>query len=107
VPAVTDHANEAAALSAGFKKLQIDRGASAPYDRFQTILEKPVTGAGSAGGRFQAIGVSSVSAAAADTAAFNALQAQRRHHYGGSPGRTSGDGDSPDSRGSSHTIDAT
>ncbi len=106
MPAVTDHANEAASLSAGFKKLQIDRGAG-KTDRFQTILEKLVTGAGSVGGRFQAIGVSDVSAAAADTAAFNALQAQRRHHYGGAPGRASGDSDSPDRRGSTHTIDQT
>jgi hypothetical protein len=105
--AVTDFANEAAALAAGYKKLQIDRGASAPYDRFQTILEKPITGAGTAGGLSRAIGVSSVSAAAADTAALTVLNAQRRHRYGGSPGRASGDGDSQDSRGSSHTIDST
>jgi hypothetical protein len=105
--AVTDFANEAAALSAGYKKLQIDRGASALYDRFQTILEKPLTGAGTSGGLSRAVGVSSVSAAAADTAALTVLNAQRRHHYGGSPGRASGDGDSPDSRGSTHTIDAT
>jgi hypothetical protein len=106
MPAVTDHANEAAALTAGYKKLQIDRGAG-KTDRFQTILEKPVTGGGQGGSRFQAIGVSDVSAAAADTAAFNVLQAQRRHRYGGSPGRASGDNDSPDARGVTQTVDAT
>ena len=37
--AIADFANEAAALTAGFKKLQIDRGAG-KTDRFQTILEK-------------------------------------------------------------------
>jgi hypothetical protein len=54
-----------------------------------------------------ATGTSTVSAAAADTAAVTALNAQRRHRYGGAPGRTSGDGDSIDSRGSSHTVDVT
>jgi hypothetical protein len=104
--AVTDFANEAAALTAGFKKLQIDRGAG-KSDRFQTILEKPVTGAGTSGGRLQAIGISEASAAAADTHALTVLNAQRRAHYGGSPGRASGDGDSPHSNGTAHTIDAT
>jgi hypothetical protein len=33
--------------------------------------------------------------------------AQTAFRYGGSPGRASGDGDSQDSRGSSHTIDST
>jgi hypothetical protein len=107
VAAVTDFANEAAALSAGFKKLQIDRGAGASYDRFQTILEKPMTGAGTSGGRMEARGVSSASAAAADTHALTVLNAQRRAHYGGSPGRASGDGDSPHSNGTVHTLDVT
>jgi hypothetical protein len=106
MPAVTDHANEAAAISAGYTKLQIDRGAG-KTDRYQTILEKPITGGGQSGSRFQAIGVSDVSAAAADTAAFNVLQAQRRHRYGGAPGRASGSADSPDARGVTHTVDST
>ena len=101
--AVTDFANEAAALSAGFKKLQVVTNQGV----FVTHLEKPISGAGQSGSRMVATGTSTVSAAAADTAALTALNSQRRHRYGGSPGRASGDGDSQDSRGSTHTIDAT
>src|SRR5919204_14130 len=104
--AVSDFASVAAAQSAGYSKTQVDRGAGTT-SRFQTILEKPVTGAGDSGSRFSAIGVSDVSAAAADTQALAVLNAQRRHRYGGSPGRASGDGDSQSARGSSHTIDQT
>lgn len=104
--AVTDYASVAAAITGGWKQLQIDRGA-AYSERYVTHLEKPVTGGGQGGSRMVATGTSTVSAAAADTAALNALNAQRRHRYGGSPGRTSGDGDSIDSRGAAHTVDAT
>jgi hypothetical protein len=106
IAAITDYANEAAALSAGWKKLQIDRGA-AFTERYVTHLEKWATGAGQGGSRLVATGTSTVSAAAADTAALSACNAQRRHRYGGSPGRASGDGDSIDSRGSAHSIDTT
>jgi hypothetical protein len=104
--AVTDYANEAAALSAGYKKVQIDRGGTSS-PRFITHLEKLVTGAGMSGGRQVGTGTSDASAAAADTAALNAVNAQRRHRYGGSPGRASGDGDSPQSNGTTHTLDVT
>jgi len=104
--AVTDYANEAAALSAGHKKVQIDRGATFS-PRFITHLEKLVTGAGMSGGRQVGTGTSDASAAAADTAALSAVNAQRRHRYGGSPGRASGDGDSPHSNGTAHSIDVT
>jgi hypothetical protein len=102
VAAVTDFANEAAALAAGFKKLQVVTGGF-----FLTHLEKPVTGAGQSGSRMVATGSSTASAAAADTAALAVLNAQRRHRYGGSVGRASGDGDSPHSNGTTHTIDTT
>jgi len=104
--AVTDYANIAAAITGGYKQQQIDRG-STFSPRYVTHLEKIVTGAGQGGSRQAATGTSDASAAAADTVALNALNAQRRHRYGGSPGRTSGDGDSPDSRGSGHTVDST
>jgi hypothetical protein len=104
--AVTDYASEAAALSAGYKKVQIDRGATAS-PRFVTHLEKIVTGAGMSGGRQVGTGTSDASAAAADTVALSAVNAERRHRYGGSPGRASGDGDSPHSNGTAHTIDTT
>jgi hypothetical protein len=106
--AVTDFANLAAAQSAGYATIQQDRGANATYDRFVTVLEKWATGpggSGTAGHMRRATGVSSASQGAADTAAVSALNAQRRHEYGGAPGRASGDGDSPHSRGGSHTID--
>ena len=104
--AVTDYANEAAALFAGYKKVQIDRGATSS-PRFVTHLEKIVTGAGMSGGRQVATGTSDASAGAADTAALASANAQRRHKYGGSPGRASGDGDSPHSNGTAHTVDVT
>lgn len=106
MPAVTDYANEAAALTAGYKKIQIDRGVG-KSDRFITTLEKPMTGAGISGYLYKATGTSEVSAAAADTQCLVVLNAERRARYGGSPGRSSGDGDSPHSRGGAHTIDQT
>ena len=104
--AVTDYASVAAAITGGYKQVQIDRGA-AYSERYVTHLEKWATGAGQGGSRQVATGTSTVSAAAADTAALAALNAQRRHRYGGSPGRASGDGDSIDARGAAHSIDAT
>jgi hypothetical protein len=105
--AVTDFANAAAAQAAGYTLQQIDRGAGAKYDRFVTNLEKWATGAGVSGHLRRATGVSDVSQGAADTACLAALNAQRRHEYGGSPGRASGDGDSPHSRGGTHILDVT
>jgi len=101
--AVTDFANEAAAITAGWKKIQVVTTGGV----FVTHLEKPVTGGGHSGSRMVATGTSTVSAAAADTAALAALNAQRRHRYGGAPGRASGESDSADSRGSTHTVDVT
>lgn len=107
--AVTDFANAAAAVAGGYTKIQIDRGASFPASqglRFVTRFEKPGVGAvGDSGSRLEASGESAANAAGADTQALAALNAQRRHYYGGSPGRASGDGQSPSGRGGAHTVD--
>ncbi len=113
--AVTDFANDAAVLAAGYKKVQIDRTAlpggandKNPALRFATVYSKPTTGAvGDSGRLLEAMGESSVSAAAADTAAVAALNAVRRHYYAGSPGRASGSAESPTARGGSHTVEVT
>jgi hypothetical protein len=47
--AVSDFANLAAAQAAGCVAIQQDRGATATYDRFVTVLEKWATGPGGAG----------------------------------------------------------
>lgn len=113
--AITDFANPAAAVSAGYIKTQVDRGAGAglsPPLRYLTRFSKPVTGATGTGGDsgflFTVEGESSASAAAADTQATAALNAVRRARYGGSPGRASGDSDSGHSRGTAtHVADTT
>jgi len=105
--AVTDLADNAAATTAGYRRVQIDRGASA-HPRYATRYEKLMTGApGAAGFQFEAEGESDVSQAAADTTALTVLNTQRRHYYGGSPGRASGASDSPGPRGGTHTVDTT
>ena len=111
--AVTDFANAAAAVSAGYTKVQVDRGTPGPNDtnpalRFLTVFSKTVTGAsGDSGRQLEGHGESSSSAAAADTQAVAALNANRRHYYGGSPGRASGGAESPSGRGGTHTADLT
>jgi len=112
--AVTDFASAAAAVSGGYTKVQVDRGATPgpqdknPAPRFATVFSKPVTGAaGDSGRQLEGHGESSVSAAAADTQALAALNANRRHYYAGSPGRASGSSESPSGRGGAHTADVT
>ena len=103
---MADLADHAAATAAGYARIQIDRGAG-KSPRFITRYEKPMTGEpGSSGGLWVHEAHSDASQAAADTAALTALNAVRRHRYGGSPGRASGDAvNSPGSRGGSLTID--
>ena len=112
--AVTDFANAAAAVTAGYIKTQVDRGAPGPKDinpapRYATQFSKPVVGASGTGGdsgqRIEVWGESNASAAAADTDATAKLNAVNRHRYGGAPGRASGDSDSPTARGGTHTKD--
>lgn len=106
---VTDLANLAAANAAGYVRTQYDKGASALYDRFMSIYTKHVTGGGTPGqgdmGEMRAVGTDQSSQITADTNALNALNAQRRHYYGGSPGRASGVSQSPGSRGETFVID--
>jgi hypothetical protein len=106
---MADHANIAAAVAAGYSETVNDRGASFPNAsaRFEVTLEKYVTGGGSSGSMQRAFGQGS-SQAAAEAVALAALNAQRRHRYGGSPGRASADAvNSPDSRNAAMTIHQT
>ena len=98
---VSNLADHAAAVAAGYARIQTQQGG-----RFRSEYQKPVSGEpGSAGGLFTASAESSVDQATADTQALASLNAQRRHRYGGSPGRASGDGNSNGSRGGSMTAD--
>lgn len=76
-------ANHAAAVTAGFKSVLVDRGATVPAaERFEVTLEKPiVAGAGRRGGMLRAYGVGS-SQANAEARALSALHEQRDHRYG-------------------------
>lgn len=113
--AVTDFASAAAAVTGGYAKTQVDRGAPSGAPnlnpgqplRYMTVFDKPTAGAAQSGSTLRGVGESGASAAAADTQALAALNANRRAYYGGSPGRASGDADSPNSRGQGHTIDVT
>jgi hypothetical protein len=80
---MADFANSAAAQAAGYKLIQLDRGAGHPY-RFSTTLEKWLTGdVGQSGSALRAYGESSASQAAADAQALAGLNAQRAHRYAG------------------------
>jgi len=108
--AVTDLADAAAAVTAGYTKTQVDRGASPPAlmaaaPRYLTVFAKTLALAGTVPCVFGASGESSVSAAAADTQAVASLNAARRHRYGGAPGRASGDANSPDAAGNVLSVD--
>src|SRR6266487_3317499 len=93
---VTDHATNAAAVAAGYTRIQIDRGAPGvqdknPQPRYASRYEKNQTGEPGQSGRLMiAQGESNVDQATADTQALAVLNANRRHFYGGSPGRASG-----------------
>jgi len=54
---------------------------------------------------FMGLGASTVDQPTADTAALNALNANRRHRYAGSPGATSPATVVPDAHGDTHTVD--
>ena len=82
--AMTDLANAAAAVSAGYSKTQVDRGATFKGGaQYLTIFEKRLLGEpGKDGFLLRAQGESSASAAAADTAATAILNSQRAFRYG-------------------------
>jgi hypothetical protein len=100
----TDFANNAAAVAAGYARVQYAYGSG-----WVSRYEKPITGepGNSSGQLLIAEGHSLVSQAAADTTALAALNAQRRHRYSGAPGRASGDGDSVGQHGGTHVVDQT
>lgn len=112
--AVTDLADATAATTAGYKLTQADRGAAPTTPnfsasqpaRYSSVYSKPVVGSSlDSGFQVEARGESNASQAAADAAALAALNAQRRHRYGGAAGRASGASDSPTADGGSYTID--
>src|SRR5215831_19815009 len=109
--AMTDLANPAAAVSAGYAKIQIDRGAGSPQvrnppARYATIFEKWLTGEpGTIGFNIRAVGEDNVSAANADTAALAALNNKRNFRYG--KGTNTNAGGLPGNSGFQHTVDVT
>jgi hypothetical protein len=101
----------ATAITAGYKKVQLDRGASSPYVlrgglRFATLFEKWLSGEpGRNGFLIRAWGEDASSAANADTAAVGSLNAKRRLRYG--TGANTNAGALPGNAGFQHTIDVT
>lgn len=96
---MTDHANEAAATGAGWKKVQIDYGAG-KSPRYATEFSKNIGGGNRSSANDVHRGESDASAAAADTAALAALNGARKIRYGA--GAAAG----TDGRGSSLTFDS-
>lgn len=105
--AMTDLLNPAAAVTAGYSKIQVDRGAAFKGGaQYLTIFERWMTGEpGTHGFMLRAMGESSASAAAADTAATTTLNSQRNFRYG--KGATQNVGALPGNAGNPHTTDVT
>jgi hypothetical protein len=101
-----DLADNTAATTAGYKRVQLDRGAG-KSPRYISRYEKPIAGEpGSSGQLWVHEAGSDVSQADVDAIVLNALNAARRHRYGGSPGRASeASTNSPGSRGGAMTTD--
>jgi hypothetical protein len=80
---MADHASVAAAITAGYKQITLDRGAGAlSATRWEVTLEKQVLGeSGADNSRIRAMGQGS-SQAAAEAVALAALNKQRAHRYG-------------------------
>lgn len=78
---MTDLANNAAAVSAGYQRIQTDFGASIS-PRYTSRYEKPMVNADAGGYLEQAQGESDAAQATADTNALAALNGQRRFRYG-------------------------
>jgi hypothetical protein len=79
VPA--DLADNAAATTEGWQRVQYDRGVTA-VPRYVTRYEKPYDGDMQSGGLHVVVGDDSASQANADTRALNALNGYRRYLYG-------------------------
>ena len=109
--AMTDLATPAAAVTAGYAKIQIDRGVPTaqvrnPPARYATIFEKWLTGEpGARGNNLRVVGESSIDAATADTAALAALNAARDKRYG--KGASTNAGHLPGNAAFNHTVDVT
>ena len=79
----SDLADHSAAVSSGWKRIQINRGVGFS-PRYISKYEKQMVGQpGASGGLMSAEGNSDVSQADADTIALNALNGQRKHRYAG------------------------
>jgi len=108
---MTDLATPAAAVTAGYAKIQIDRGVASaqvrnPPARYATIFEKWLTGEpGTNGFNLRAVGEDNSSAANADTAALAALNSKRTFRYG--KGTNQNSGALPGNSGTQHTVDVT
>jgi len=109
--AMTDLATPAAAVTAGYSKIQIDRGVLSaqvrnPPLRYATIFEKWLTGEPGKGGfNIRAVGESSVDAPTADTNALAQLNSKRNFRYG--KGTNQNAGALPGNSGFQHTVDVT
>jgi hypothetical protein len=100
---VTDFANAAAAVTAGYQQFDSPNGAGG----FTTKFVKALRTTDGPPYNMEAVGESTVDQATATAKALASLNAQRRHYYGGSPGRASGQPQSDTAKGGVHTIDAT
>jgi hypothetical protein len=105
--AMVDLASPAAAVTAGYAKVQSDRGALFKGGaQYLTMFEKWLTGEpGCAGFNFRTYGESSASAAAADTAALAQLNQRRFWRYG--KGTNQNAGGLPGNSGFQHVADTT
>jgi len=109
--AMTDLATPAAAVTAGYAKIQIDRGAPSPQvrnpgNRYVTCFEKWLVGEPGYGGfNLRAYGEDAASAANADTAALAQLNSRRNLRYG--KGATQNVGALPANAATQHTPDIT
>jgi len=103
--AMTDITTPANAVSAGYAKVQIDRGASV-NPRYTTMFEKWLVGEPGLGGfNLRAYGVDNTSAANADTSALAQLNSRRTLRYG--KGTNQNAGGLPGNSGFQHTPDVT
>jgi hypothetical protein len=105
--AMVDLANPAAAVAAGWAKVQSDRGATFKGGaQYLTMFEKWLTGEPGCGGwNMRTYGESSASAAAADTAALAQLNSRRTFRYG--KGTNQNAGGLPANSGFQHIPDIT
>jgi hypothetical protein len=102
---VTDFANAAAAVSAGYTKTQRTGRTAANLVQYVTELSIRLTPPGETPVTFMAVGVSTVDANTADAAAVASLNKKRKHRYCGSPNAPDGTAVINDVRGNAQTLD--